>query len=219
MLQVGGVARTYLLSVPSSYSKDTPSALYFVFHGSGGNHDSVTGFGFQNKYVSVFPDGIAREGSSSGWDESPTSTDVTLFDQALATTLADYCIDPGRVYVAGFSWGGWMATALGCLRGDVVHGFASVEGGVLNQSKDCKGPVAGWVNHYKNDPAEPFSSGQHEVDFFTALDKASNPTAYDAPLACVKYTGSAPFVFCSPDGSVHEWPSYATAEIEKFFGP
>jgi poly(3-hydroxybutyrate) depolymerase len=191
-------ARARAVRVPASYAKSTPGPLYFVFHGYGGNHDAVSGLGFEKKFVSVFPDGIARDNAPSGWDESPTSTDITLFDQILAATSADYCIDPAKVYVAGFSWGGWMATALGCVRGNVVHDFASVEGGVLNSSKDCKGPVPGWVNHYKDDPSEPYSSGTHEVDFFTALNAASNPAAFDAPNPCVKYTGSAPFVFCNP---------------------
>jgi hypothetical protein len=111
-----------------------------------------------------------------------------------------------------------MATALGCVRGNVIRGFASVEGGVLNKASDCKGTAAGWINHYKQDPNEPFSSGQHSVDFFVSLNAASNPTAYDAPNPCVKYSGKAPVVFCTPDGAQHAWPDYATAAIERFFG-
>jgi len=213
MVDVGGASRSYEVIVPPIYANATPGPVYFVFHGAGGSHVAVDGLGFESKYVSVFPDSI-----TAGWDSSPSSADVLLFDQALQRVKADYCVDSGKVFVAGFSAGGWIATALGCLRGNVVHGFASVEGGVLNRSADCKGPVAGWINHYKMDPAEPYSSGTQQVTFFTALDAASNPQPFDAPNPCVRYTGSAPVVFCNPDGAVHGWPDYATDAIERFFG-
>ena len=216
-LDVGGTTRTYLLSVPPSYANATPGPLYFVFHGYGGAHDWVTYLGFQNNSIAVFPDGLPQQGAPSGWDESPTGVDVAMFDAVLKSVEGSYCVDQRRVYAAGFSWGGWMATALGCVRGNVVRGFASVEGGVLNKASDCKGPVASWINHYKQDPSEAFASGQHSVDFFSSLNAAASPVAYDAPNPCVRYSGKAPVVFCTPDGALHDWPDYATAAIERFF--
>src|SRR5579862_617079 len=45
MITVGGTQRTYLLTLPSDYATTTPQRLYFVYHGAGGNHDSMTGYG------------------------------------------------------------------------------------------------------------------------------------------------------------------------------
>ncbi len=112
-----------------------------------------------------------------------------------------------------------MANALGCFRGNVLRGFASVEGGILfsNGTSDCQGPIPGWINQYQQDPTVSFATGQQAEEFFVSLNSAANPQPYDAPNPCMIYTGRAPLVWCTPEGDLHAWPPYATAAIQRFF--
>ena len=218
-IDIGGTTRTYFLSSPARYTSAIPQPVYFVFHGRGSDHTSVTGLGLQDQAVGVFPDGLNRSGTI-GWDTAVNGTDVAMFDAVLKSVADDYCVDLGRVYATGFSWGASMANALGCFRADVLRAFASVEGGILfgNGSNDCKGPIPGSINQYKQDPTVSFATGQAAEQFFVSVNSATNPRPCDAPNPCVIFTGKAPLVWCTPDGAMHAWPPYATAAIKRFFG-
>ena len=217
-LDVGGTTRTYDLILPSGYSGTTPQPVYFVFHGRDTDHTAVTGLGLQDAAIGVFPDGLNRNGVI-GWDTSVNGTDVAMFDAVLKSVAAGYCVDESHVYATGFSFGASMANALGCFRGNVLRGFASVEGGILfgNGAVDCEGPIPGWINQYKEDPTVSYATGQEAEAFFASLNGASNPQPYDAPNPCVIYTGRAPLVWCTPEGALHAWPPYATSAIKRFF--
>ena len=218
-INVGGTTRTYLLTVPNGYTGSTPQPVYFVYHGAGGNHQSMTAYGLQDAVIGIFPDGLARNGGSSGWDTSGTGVDVAMFDAVLQSVEANYCVDQGHVYAIGFSYGASMANSLGCFRGNALKSFASVEGGILfsNPTTDCKGPIPGWINQYQQDPTVSYATGLKAEQFFQSLDGDSNPQAYDAPNPCVVYTGSKPLVWCTPPDALHTWPAYATAAINRFF--
>ena len=218
-ITVGSTARTYLLTLPNGYTGNTPLPVYFVYHGAGGNHQSMTAYNLQDTVIGVFPDGLARNGGSSGWDTSASGVDVAMFDAVLKSIAAGYCVDLGHLYAIGFSYGASMANSLGCFRGDVLKSFASVEGGILfgNGMSDCKGPIPGWINQYKMDPTVSYATGQKAEQFFVTLDSDANPQAYDAPNPCVVYTGMAPLVWCTPDGAMHTWPPYGTDAIKRFF--
>ena len=217
---VGGTTRTYLLTVPTGYTGNTPLPVYVVFHGAGGNHQSMTAYNLQDTVIGIFPDGLARNGGSSGWDTSASGVDVAMFDAILSSVAANYCVDQGRIFAIGFSFGASMANSLGCFRGNVLRSFASVEGGILFQSaaSACQGPIPGWINQYQMDPTVSYATGQKAEQFFVSLDGDSNPQAYDAPNPCVVYTGKAPLVWCTPTGAMHTWPPYGTVAIKSFFG-
>lgn len=192
-----------------------------VFHGAGGNHQSMMAYNIQDgEVIGIFPDGLSRGSNGSGWDTSANGVDVAMFDAIMASVEQNYCVDQSRLYALGFSFGASMANSLGCFRGNVLRAFASVEGGILfgNGSSDCKGPIPGWINEYQMDPTVSFATGQKAEQFFVTLDSDSNPTAYDAPNPCVIYTGNDPLVWCTPAGQLHTWPDYATAAIKRFFG-
>ena len=123
--------RSYLVQIPADYSPSRPYALIFVFHGAGGNSAQSHGWGLQNAAgasssgIFVFPDGIAFQREGIGWDDRNDGYDLPLFDHMLQDLEAGYCIDPDRVFVAGFSWGGDFAMALACNRGDEIRAVAA----------------------------------------------------------------------------------------------
>ncbi|MFT3926097.1 MAG: hypothetical protein QM778_26370 [Myxococcales bacterium] len=213
-VQVGANKRTYVVVVPGGYDKSKPGSLFFAYHGSGGNGAQLVGqTQIEQSALTVFPDGLNGQWT----DADMNGTDALMFDAVLKVMNESYCFDTKRVFTAGFSWGGWMASSIACWRGGTVRGFASIEGGTQANPKDCKAPVAAWINHFDMDPAEPLPSGEHTRDMFLTINGASNPSAYDAPNPCTKYTGKAPVVFCKPSGGYHAWPGYATPSLFKLF--
>jgi pimeloyl-ACP methyl ester carboxylesterase len=122
--------RSYLLEVPADYQPSRPYAVVFVFHAAGGNAEQSRSWGLQNVAgaaagaVFVFPTGIPFQREGVGWDDRNSGYDLPFFDHMLADLEASYCLDPDRVFVAGFSWGGDFATALACNRGDVIRAVA-----------------------------------------------------------------------------------------------
>lgn len=214
-ITVGGTQRTYLLTLPSDYATTTPQRLYFVYHGAGGNHDSMTGYGIQTHAIGIFPDGVGGR-----WSAQLTGPDIDMFDAVLASIEASACVDTTRIYATGFSFGASMANALGCARGNVLRAFSSVDGGILfsGGAAACKGPIPAWVNHYLMDPTDPYmQDGIPTRDLIVSLNSGTNPVAYDAPNPCVKYAGKQPFAWCTPPGAFHQWPDFATASMQRFF--
>lgn len=214
-ITVGGTQRTYLLTLPSDYTTTTPQRLYFVYHGAGGNHDSMTGMGLQTHAIGIFPDGV-----NGRWSAQLTGPDIDMFDAVLAAIEASACVDTRRIYATGFSFGASMANALGCARGNVLRAFSSVDGGILfgGGAGGCKGPIPAWVNHYLMDPTDPYmQDGIPTRDLVVSLNSGVNPVAYDAPNPCVEYAGKKPFVWCTPPGAFHQWPDFATASMQRFF--
>jgi polyhydroxybutyrate depolymerase len=122
-----GTTRSYDVQMPTTYDDTKPLALTFVYHGAGANPATAEGFGVQkapgaaDASIFVFPAGIPFETYGVGWDDLCSGRDMVLFDHILAEMEAEYCIDPQRVFVSGFSWGCDQATALTCCRGDRIR--------------------------------------------------------------------------------------------------
>lgn len=208
---VAGQSRTYALTVPSTYSANTPLALVFAWHGA--NIDGATARKFFNVEESangaaivVYPDSL----TPSGWDPANTS-DMQVFPTLLESLLSRYCIDPQRVFSTGHSTGAVITNALGCRYGDKLRAIAPVEGLPPSTARDaCVGKVAALIIHGQNDPLFPIAQGQEARDFFLAQNGCSSQTAPWAPeTACVEYQAcqsDLPVVWCVHDEG-HAWPT------------
>jgi polyhydroxybutyrate depolymerase len=219
---VFGKTRGYLLVVPSGYTPSISYPLVYVLHGHGGTGGQVrTAFDLEqpgrDHAIFVYPDAPA------GWDlDSPTpkNADVALFDASLALTQSAYCVDLRRVFVAGFSNGGYMANQLGCRRGDRIRAVASHAGGgpyeTAGEYDDqghllCKGkPVGSLVVHGLADGTVSSSEGQKSLDHWTGANHCSgNPSAAAAASAhCVTFPSCKnPVWWCKVPGLGHAlWP-------------
>lgn len=164
-----GKTRRYYLSIPSDYQPDQPHNLVFGFHGI--NWDGVR----MRQYLKletqpqavntifVYPDALSRHWpefgqTAIGWLLQPyNNEDFVLFDDIRAHLERTHCINPKGVYVTGQSWGGDMASALSCARGNhIAAGSAvGVNGDFFFTGRwdypdkypplspaDCQGPVA-----------------------------------------------------------------------------
>ncbi|WP_119069404.1 extracellular catalytic domain type 1 short-chain-length polyhydroxyalkanoate depolymerase [Aggregatilinea lenta] len=137
-LTVNGVERTYTLYVPPTYDGAEPWPLVVGLHGRGG---SGAGFAAQldlnpiardNDFITVYPDGINREWNyAEGTPEwiGPETDDVAFLAALVDALAEDFAIDRARVYVAGFSNGGFMTQRLACEVPDQYAAFAVISAG------------------------------------------------------------------------------------------
>lgn len=124
----GGVPRSYTVYVPRAYDPSEPMPVIVALHGRGGNGRGMAYLSNFNELaeregiILVYPDGLNRE-----WSYLDQGPDDTGFLTRLVDDLArDLAIDRQRVYVTGFSNGGFMTQRLACDAPDTFAAFASV---------------------------------------------------------------------------------------------
>lgn len=137
-----GEGRSYLVYVPPSYDPATPLPLVMVLHGRFGNGASAAYIYDMNRiaqregFIVVYPDGTHIDGTQAGreWNY-PRGTpgyplygvdDVDLLSKLVDDLAHDLSIDPTRLYVTGYSNGGFMTQRLACSAPDRWAAFASI---------------------------------------------------------------------------------------------
>ncbi len=221
-ITVDGVRRTYVLAVPAA-TPAAPLPVYFVFHGAGGsgaNYRSWMRFeqNARSAAVFVYPDGLPDDEGRTGWPDTG-GRDIAFFDALLARIQATTCTDPSRVFVTGFSYGGYMSNTVGCKRAAVVRGIAPLAGG-LPWTGGCTGTgTAVWIEHGTRDPTVTLAQGERARDYWLGTNGCQSSTSPVDPVPCQTYQGCAagdPVVWCAFDG-VHEVPSWTYAAVMGFF--
>jgi polyhydroxybutyrate depolymerase len=133
-LDVGGVERWYLLSVPAGHDGTTPMPLVVELHGLAegaaiaAQMSEIDALGEREGFVSVFPNG---SGQPVRWNESLDASpneDLDFLDALLSSLSTSLCIDEARVYATGLSYGAIMSSTLACVRSDRFAAIAPVAG-------------------------------------------------------------------------------------------
>jgi polyhydroxybutyrate depolymerase len=172
---VGGLQRTYRTYVPRGLAKGAP--LVLVMHGAGENGAQIrieTGYGFErladeHGFAVAYPN--AYEGY---WDVCNIVGDfsangVIIDDVGFLTGLVDKLIieigvDPGGVFAAGSSRGGFMAFRLALEAPSRFRAVAAVSANVPSpENLKCKpagqGTSSVMIMNGTNDPLVPFDGG------------------------------------------------------------
>jgi len=245
VLSTGGQDGHYLITVPRGYDPNTPYALGLVFHGAnntevtcrgGGNCIGVQ-MGLEGNSIVIY---VRSFGTS--WTNETLEQNVAYFDDLLAFTKANYCVDERRVYALGTSSGAHFSNILGCRRGDQLLAIAPGAGERLEKA-DCQGRFAALVVHGIDDISVPFRFGEEARDFYAQQNGCSSDTV--PPLAelhaevraardagteifrCANYQGcedGLPVRWCEHgkggyDGSTHGYPPEAGPETWDFVSP
>ncbi|PKP02499.1 MAG: hypothetical protein CVU11_11725 [Bacteroidetes bacterium HGW-Bacteroidetes-6] len=145
----GGLTRQYKEYVPASYTGSNPVPLVICLHGLGDNMTNFSGIGMHlladsAQFITLYPQAVSSP-YGTAWNSGASIYGITLngtiddvgFISALIDTTSDlYNIDPTRVYVCGFSMGGFMANRLACQLGTRIAATASVAG-TIGTSCNC----------------------------------------------------------------------------------
>lgn len=223
-LTVGGVERTYLVSLPDAYQATQPYPLIFAFHGLGNDGEGVSNpwyFGIEQKggtpSIFVYPDGLEDIGGT-GWPNSE-GRDIAFFDAMLETIGANYCIDENRVFSTGHSYGGIMTFTLACERAAQLRAVAPVAGARWARN-DCTSPIATWGAHGNPDEVVSYELGVAAMSRILEANSCEAGATAPSGLAaqCLSYSCEAgyPTTWCEHQQG-HDWPDFAAQSIKDFF--
>ncbi len=175
VLEHQGYAREYYLHVPEAVASDALGRvpLVVMLHGRGGTGPgmaALTGFDAvadEHGFIVVYPSGVDNQ-----WNyvEGIPGYAIEVPDVAFLRALVGHLeerlpVDDERVYVGGFSNGGYMAQRLACDAADLFAAFASVgAAGFGGQPGICGegGPVSLLFMHGTHDRVVPFNGLQQE---------------------------------------------------------
>jgi polyhydroxybutyrate depolymerase len=205
-VDVDGITREYFVYLPEGYDPVLPYPVVYQFHGCSDSEDR------QSNNVPVHDysgsDAIIVRGKAieSCWDTAPDGSGVALFDAMVPEVESQWCADPARRFVTGYSSGSFMTHRLACVRGDMIRGVASIAGG--QGGNDCVGEVAGLLIHDSGDPMVNISTSEAARDRLIEANgcDAGAPTTPTAHPPCEAYAGcdpELPVVWCQTMGEGH----------------
>jgi polyhydroxybutyrate depolymerase len=223
-ISVNGTMRDYIVGLPTNYNANQKYPVVFGWHGQGGTASQVAtgGTSAQNVFggyyglryqsnqtnkpmIFVAGQGLDANDAGAGWPN--TNGQDVAFTQAMVAWLEqNYCVDIGRIYSVGMSYGGIMSNTLGCAMGDVFRAITPMSGlgpAAFGPSPSCKGHVAAWLAHGTQDMTVAFDAGQASRDFWVKANHCSNTTMPTTPTECVAYQGcdpGYPVDWCTFDG-------------------
>jgi hypothetical protein len=151
------VNRKFYTQLPTGWDPTHPYPMIFYGEGCGqtgaeGAPDYSGHFQTDVVFIQLIPASVTgatvvpSDGSpgcfQAGKQGGADSPDGPYFDAALAAVEKEYCVDQGKVYVAGTSSGAWLANYLACARGNVITGTAADSGGLQHDHGTCTGGAA-----------------------------------------------------------------------------
>jgi poly(3-hydroxybutyrate) depolymerase len=159
-LQVEGKKRAALLRVPAGLGEKPP--VVFYVHGatdSGGwfqkmgNTDATAD---REKYICIYTCAGPNCGSAV-WQDMQGTSNFPYFFALLDSVDARYKIDRSRVYMTGFSQGGFISFAAACNYSDIFAAVAPISG-YVNANATCaiKRPVPVYLTWGTNEGAANF---------------------------------------------------------------
>ncbi len=169
--------RPFDVLVPSSYDGTTPAPLVLLLHGYG-----ITGameenfFHFQDLadsrgFLMVNPDGTRNADGSPFWNATDaccgfgTSVDDSAYlASVIGQVRSDYAVDPQRIFLVGFSNGGFMSHRMACDHADVIAAIVSISGAAFLDPQRCapSEPVNVVEIHGTDDPTIEYDGGTFE---------------------------------------------------------
>ncbi len=163
-VKVGSTERTYLQYVPKQLGSKRP--LLISCHGM--NQDApyqkgmlkIESIADTAKFVTVFP-----QGENNSWDISDRK-DINFILKIIDKMVEQYDIDPGRVYLSGFSMGGMFTYHAMNVIADRIAAFAPISGytmsGVTANPNSRAVPII--HTHGTSDGVVPFENVQNNLN-------------------------------------------------------
>lgn len=189
-LVFGSLNRTYMRYVPPTYNPANPASLVFTLHGLGDNMANFSTLGFNYiadtaNIIVICPQAIedplvtALFGCGSAWNSGagmnylgnwyyPNSSvnDIGFINALADTARANYSINPSRMYICGFSMGGFMAERMALQSNLDFAAFASMSGtigaGITSYNPGRSVPIAHF--HGTSDSTVYYTGNEFGID-------------------------------------------------------
>ncbi len=144
-LTSSGAQREYLIYVPRSYDRKRATPLVISMHGGGMWPTAQMDVSQWNRvadrhgFLVVYPSGIglSRHKVWSAGQDGSSPRDVQFISDLIDTLIADFNIDPARIYADGLSNGAGMAFRLSCELSDRIAAIGMVASAVFLSWEHC----------------------------------------------------------------------------------
>ncbi len=168
-----GVERHYLITVPPAVAAaGEPVPAVLVLHGGGGNGvNAMEMSGFAEKaladgFIAVFPEGTGRTALLT-WNAvhccsyamEADQDDIGFIADLIDELVADYPVDPDRIYVTGMSNGGMMTHQLGIALSDRIAAIGTIVGALFGDEQMPASPVPAIIINGAEDEMVPPAGG------------------------------------------------------------
>lgn len=162
-ITAGGEPGLYIRHVPPGYTGTKPLPLVIDLHGyseTAAIHTKITGlgaYGDSHGFVTITP---AVNQKVPNWNTAIGGKDLAFFGGVLDQVEKTLCVDQTRVFVAGFSNGAFLASAVACEYADRVAAVAPVSGIQTGQTGGRPSrPVPVVTFHGTSDPFVSYTGG------------------------------------------------------------
>ena len=247
----GGVTAGVRVFVPPATPGDDgllPAVLDWHGLGSdGGQQALLTGYddlAAREGFVAVHPTGPRGLGGQRSWElaqlDVPDRDDIEFAGALIDRLVAEFCVDPGRVYSTGMSNGGFFTSRLVCELAGRIAAAVSVAG--VTHPDDCEPsrPVPFLAFHGTADRIVPYAGGTSalalgpttpEVEAFFDQVMPDEFAEFAADFGCdgvpvastigdevtrfdyVECDGDVPLAFHEIEGGGHTWPGSALGPV------
>ncbi|NAY93405.1 prolyl oligopeptidase family serine peptidase [Muricauda sp. JGD-17] len=258
-LEHQGNQREFILHIPQGYDGTEETPLVMVLHGGSGNAESVQGFtqmnpvSDQNGFLVVYPQGFGPASPGYSWaDGRATSAtemevdDVGFIEKLVSELRSEYNVDSKKIYVCGFSNGGFMTQKLACELPDTFAGVGTLAATIgLDVLQNCSnaqsiptifmlGDADAFVPYdggtVANNPT-PVEGIETLVDYWVennacatnepALKLPNTDTTDNSTVTLFKYTDcdcNADVSFYRINGGEHTWSGVENVSYEEVAG-
>lgn len=187
--------RKVIVKFPNGWTGEKAAPMLINYHqifGSASNwvNDSKIGkVALADGAISIYPDGAQTPENAMGqaWNVGPccTTADDVQFTRDIIKELTEKaCVDPKRIYAAGWSMGGGMANYLGCTLADMIAA-------AVPSAFDLAAEVLGQCN-----PARPYPV----LNF-----RSSNDAVVDYNGASSQIVPGMPITFIGAKATFAKW--------------
>jgi hypothetical protein len=250
---IKAVPRDIFIRVPADYDPNRAYQVVYVGMGCGtGTADTGTyplfaeerGGNEQAIYVGVSlpvtdPDtGLGPNGQCYDNRAGENSMEWEAFELFHTLVESTYCVDNNRVFISGYSTGGWLANMWGCYFAGLpdpprqfapnfrIRGQAAATGNQPNNNPTCNGPVAGFWLHDEADASNTIQGNYDGRDRVLEMNGCvGSPTEPwgegDLAGICERYVdcpAEYPVIFCTTTGYGHsDQPTNAIPGFTQFF--
>lgn len=175
-ITVDGRMRTYIVNLPPNYYEASDFSLVIGLHGGGGSGEqfetstNLTSKANVAKFIVVYPDGVQNTsllkartwnaGACCDYASDNNINDVKFISELIDKLLADYKINPKKVYATGHSNGGMLSYRLACELSNKIAAIApNASTMVLTQPCAATRPVPVLHMHSILDNNVPYKGG------------------------------------------------------------
>lgn len=167
--------RQFMVHFPPGFSTSQSRPLVVNLHGGSGNMLSAQGFSQmnpvadQNNFVVAWPQGIGVAAPGFSWADGRNTSadqagidDIGFIHRLVDTLLRRYNIDSNRIYLCGFSNGGFMVQRLACQSPGKFAAMASLGASMdTGLYRQCAPPRLVPMAFFNGtaDPAMPYNGG------------------------------------------------------------